>query len=186
MPLTQFTRREYSTAEDKFERCVRKCIIFPADGSAIRTANMTVEAAPAAADISALRKFNRCVDMTSAYGAEHRNSQTRIMVYDEPNTSYRPAYIVFCNRSLRLPINLTIAKLVGVTPSVLQSKKRLFWRGDVVAMKVRWTPGKKFGAVDVLDAHVSELGSLELEFLRTQYHQGFWERELRCDEIECK
>ncbi len=142
MPSTQASWRECLVADDKFERCVRECIIFPADGSETRTSPMIVETVTSAEDIEALRVFNRCVDLTSTYGAEHRNWQTRIMVYNEPNTRCNPAYIIFCNRSVRLPINLTIAKLAGVTPSILKNKKRMFWRGDVVAMKVKWAPGK--------------------------------------------
>ncbi len=144
MPSTQASRCECLIAGDKFERCVRSCIIFPADGSAAHTAHMIVETVTTAEDVSALRTFSRCVDLTSTYGAEHRNLQTRIMVLVHPETIDNPAYIIFCNRSVRLPVNLSISKLVGVTPALLKNKKRMFWRGDAVAMKVKWT-GKKMG-----------------------------------------
>ena len=185
MPSTQASWRECLVEDDIFERCVRKCIIFPADGSETRTAHMIVETVTAAEDIEALRIFNRCVDLTSTYGVEHRNLQTRIIVYHHPDTRNDPAYIIFCNRSLRLPINLNIAKLVGVSPSLLKSKKRMFWRGDTVAMKVQWAPGKKYGAVEALNADISEIRPLE-ELLRTKYWEGFWERQLHRDELKCK
>ena len=123
MPSTQASWRECLVEDDIFERCVRKCIIFPADGSETRTAHMIVETVTAAEDIEALRIFNRCVDLTSTYGAEHRNLQTRIMWYNEPNTEYHPAYIIFCNRSVRLPINLAIAK-VGWIYAITLKKTR--------------------------------------------------------------
>ena len=45
---------------------------------------MIVETVTAAEDIAALRVFNRCVDLTSTYGGEHRNLQTRIIVHIQP------------------------------------------------------------------------------------------------------
>ena len=189
MPSTQASRCECLLEDDKFERCVRKCIIFPADGSEARTEHMIVETVTAAEDIKALRMFNRCVDLTSTYGSEHRNLQTRIMIYHSPNKSRYgwdvvPFYIIFCNRSVRLPVNCNITKLVGATPLLLRSKKRMFWRGDVVAMKVKAASDVKWD-IQPLDAHMSNLGALE-EFLRQQYQEGFWERELRYDEVQCK
>ncbi len=40
---------------DKFERCVRQCIVFPADGAATRIAHMIVETVTTTQEITALR-----------------------------------------------------------------------------------------------------------------------------------
>ena len=166
---------------DKFERCVRKCIVFPADGSATRIAHMIVETVTATEDISALCLHSRCVDLTSTFGAEHRDLKTRALVVRVPGAL---AYVLFYNRSLRLPVNLNVANLVGVTPWHLKNKKRMFWRGDIVVMKVQPESETMDFMVQALDADLSDLGSLE-EVLRVKYREGFLEQELYGDEMQC-
>lgn len=60
--------------DDKLETLVRKCIVFPADGSATRL-DLMVARTVTEDDISPMRLFNRCVDMTSTFGDSYRKTQ---------------------------------------------------------------------------------------------------------------
>lgn len=143
---------------------------------------MIIETVTATEDISALCMYSRCVDLTGTFGAEHRNLKTRSLVLTVPGAL---AYLFFYNRSLRLPINLNVANLVGVTPSHLRTKKRMFWRGDIVVMKVRSESEAMDFMVEALDADLSELGSLE-DVLRIKHQEGFLEQDLHSDEMQCE
>ena len=170
---------------DKFERCVRQCIVFPADGLATRIEHMIVETVTTTQDISALRLHSRCVDLTSTFGAEHRDLKTRVVVLSITHAGDTHAYLFYYNRSLRLPINLNVAELVGVSSSHLKTKKHVFWRGDIVVMKVKPESETIDFIVKPLDADLSELGTLE-EFLRTKHREGYLAQELHGDEMQCE
>ena len=59
---------------DKLEILVRKCIVFPADGSETRLEPMIARTVTVD-DISGIRLYNRCVDMTSTFGDCYRKTQ---------------------------------------------------------------------------------------------------------------
>lgn len=79
-------------------------------------------------------------------------------------------YLLIYNLLQNLPVNLNVMNLIGVTSSYLKLKKRVFWRGDVAAMKVKlgpeWPP-----IIESLDADIFELVQVE-KFLRSTYQQG--------------
>jgi len=166
---------------DKIENLVRKCIVFPADGSETRLVHMIARTV-IEEDITALKLYSRCVDMTSTFGDECR--KMRVMSYRcIQNGVERVTYLFFYNLSPNLPINLNIAHLIGVAPSHL--KKRLFWRGDVVAMKVESESELIDFIVESMDADILELGPLE-NFLRERYQEGFFESNLHNDVEQCE
>lgn len=159
---------------DKLETLVRRCIVFPADGSETRLVHMAIRTVTNE-DTSSLGVINRCVDMSSIYGAQNR--KTRVM-------SVGRDMHMFYNFSLDLPANLNIARFIGITPAQLKSRKRLFWQGDVVVMKVLPESKKIDFIVKPLDADISEANYLEKE-LRELYQEGRFESGLRFDEEGC-
>ena len=168
---------------DKLEILVRKCIVFPADGSETRLEPMIARTVTVD-DISGIRLYNRCVDMTSTFGDCYR--KTQVTHYQTTEDGVHSTYLLFYNLSPKLPINLNIARVIGVTPPQLQTKKRLFWRGDVFAMKVQPESESKFIImVKSLDADLLELRSPEKFFLDL-YQRGALESALDSDECECE
>lgn len=121
---------------------------------------------------------NRCVDMASTFGDDYCKMEAIV----HESTRDESAYLFFYNLSLNLPINLNVAPVIGITPSHLKIKKRLFWRGDVVVMKARLLSEQ---LVESLDADLSELESLE-QFFRTAYQEGDLERRLDYKELHCE
>ena len=90
-------------------------------------------------------------------------------------------YLVYYNMSPKLPPNRCIARIVGTNADALG--QRLFWRGDVVAIKFE-SQDDLF--VNFLDAdHTGMPRDLEL-MLRDAYRKGSLERELNLDEMQCK
>ena len=169
---------------DKLEVLARKCIVFPAGGSETHIVQMV---APTVTYISSLIMYSHRVDMIGTFGDDYR--KTRSMVHKiTRDGGVQSTYIIFYNLSPNLPINLNVAHVVGVTPSDLKTRKRLFWRGDVVAMKVQPQAGpqKRYDfIVESLDADLSELSPLE-ELLREKYQVGFLEGRVEVAEISCK
>jgi len=189
---------------DTLETRVRQCILFPADGSESQIVPMTARTVTVD-DIASLKSYSRCVDMSSVFGgglysystsysASDNYRKTRVMGYIPPHTNRwalvsgepeKSCYLLFYNLSPNLPVNLNVAGVIGLTEAYLKFKKRLFWRGDVVALKVR-PEGKNVAfRVESLDADICEVGLLE-DFLRKQYHEGALERILGNDELQCE
>jgi hypothetical protein len=168
---------------DKLESLVRKCIVFPANGSETCLVPMVARTVTLEDDITSLRLHSRCVDMASTFGDEYR--KTQVMDHKSISNGIQITYLFFYNLSSNLPINLNVAHVIGVTPSHLKTKKRLFWRGDVVVMKVQPESERFDWIVESLDADLSELRSLE-EFLREVYRKGVLESNLDFDEDQCK
>jgi hypothetical protein len=164
---------------DKLEVQVRKCIVFPADGSETRIVHMNARTV-IGKDITS---YSRSLDMTSAFGDDCR--KMRVAAHRSARNGVQSTYLFFYNLSPNLPINLNVAHLIGVTPSHLKIKKRLFWRGDVVAMKVQPESERIDFIIESMDADLLELGSLE-EFLRERYQEGVFERLLHNNELECE
>ena len=164
---------------DKLEILVRKCIVFPADGSETRLVHMVARTVTVE-DIPPLAGYSRCVDMASTFGDEYR--KTQVLAYKISRDGVQSTYLFFYNLSPNLPINLSIARVIGVTPSHLKSRKRLFWRGDVVAMKVQ---PESESIVESLDADLFDLNPLE-EFFRMRYQGGSLESFLDSLEQQCE
>jgi hypothetical protein len=167
---------------DKLETLVRKCIVFPEDGSEARIDSMIARTVTED-DITSMRLFNRCVDMTSTFGDSYRN--TLVASHQTTRDGVQSTYLLFYNLSLNLPVNLNIAYVIRVTPAQLQTKKRLFWRGNVVAMKVQPESEERDFMVKSLDADLLELRSLENFFL-DNYRRGVLESQLDFDEHTCE
>jgi len=167
---------------DKLENLVRECIVFPADGSETRIVPMIARTVTDE-DTSSLLMYSRCVDMASTFGDSYR--KTRVWAHRSALGGVQSSYLFFYNLSPNLPINLNVANLIGVTPPQLKNRKRLFWRGDVVAMKVRPKSEQIDCIVESLDADLLELRFVE-EFFREKYQDGVLERELFDEEQECE
>ena len=167
---------------DKVEFLVRRCIVFPADGSETRIVHMVARTV-IVGDIPPLRLYSRCVDMASTFGDEYRKTEvTRHKIARDGDES---TYLFFYNLSPNLPVNLNVAHVIGVTPSHLKTRKRLFWRGDVVAMKVQPESEKINFIVESLDANPFDLKALE-EFFRESYQEGRLEQLLQRTEWLCE
>ena len=164
---------------DKLESLVRKCIVFPADGSETRVVHMIARTVTEE-DPSALRMYSRCVDMTSTFGDDYR--KIRVMAH---RTAQAESYLFFYNLSPNLPINRAITYILEVTPSYLKTRKHLFWRGDVVVMKVQPQSEQMDFMVESLDADMVELEILE-EFFRETYQGGVFGRLLHYLEYQCE
>ena len=170
---------------DKLEILARKCIVFPAGGSETHIAHMVARTVTTDdSDITSLAMYSRCVDLTSTFGDDYRKTQSMVQKITR-DSGVQSTYLIFYNLSPNLPINLNVAHVVGVTPSDLKSRKRLFWRGDVVAMKVQPHSEPDDFMVESLDADLSELRPLE-EFLREKYQVGFLEGLVQQYEVFCK
>ena len=159
---------------------VGTCILFPADGSEIRrveimTGDITV------GEITGLASYSRCTDATSTFNDESRKARV-VMAQDSAQSTTR---LVFYNLSPNLPINLNVARIIGVTPSDLKLKKRLFWRGDVATMKVQREGEQLNFIVENSDADLPDLRILE-EFFRKMYQAGAFERLLHEEELKCE
>jgi hypothetical protein len=167
---------------DILESLVRKCIVFPADGSETRIVHMIARTVTDKDDIPCLWLHSRCVDLASTFGTDHRKMMVMV---DKGARGGGSTYLVFYNLSPNLPINLNVARVIGVTPSHLKTRKRLFWRGDVVALKVKPESEQFHFIIESLEADLFELSRLE-EFLREEYWEGKFECLLQRREEECE
>ena len=168
---------------DRLESLVRQCIVFPANGSETCIVPMVARTVTIDDDITSLKLHSRCVDMVSTFGDEYRKMQ--VTAHKSTLNGVQITHLFFYNLSPNLPINLNVARVIGVTPSHLKTKKRLFWRGDVVVMKVQPESERIDWIVKSLDADLSELRPLE-EFLREMYRKRELESDLDFDEHQCK
>ena len=134
-------------------------------------------------DNTSLASYSRCIDTTSTFGDSYR--KTRVMAHRSTRDGVQTTYLFFYNLSPDLPINLNVANLIGETPSNLNIQKRLFWRGDVVVMKVQSTSESINSMVESLDADLFDLRSLE-EFLQEKYRERIFECLLHDDERKCE
>ncbi|KIL66965.1 hypothetical protein M378DRAFT_159896 [Amanita muscaria Koide BX008] len=107
--------------------------------------------------------------MARTFGDDYR--KTQVMDHKSTRDGIKSTYLFFYNLSPNLPINLNVLHVIGVTPSHLKTRKRLFWRGDVVATKVQPESEQRDFIIENLDADISELRPLE-EFLRATYQKG--------------
>ncbi|KAJ6518291.1 hypothetical protein C8R47DRAFT_1086481 [Mycena vitilis] len=121
------------TMRNPHDPILRNVILFPADGSAPapRIVPMAFNEAGSMANPKGFYTVN--VDLRGVYGARNMYA-TRQHGWDlseEANKTYM--YDLFHNISPRLPVNATMARIVGVDPR--RAGKRPLWRGDVVVVK---------------------------------------------------
>jgi hypothetical protein len=121
--------------------------------------------------------------MATTFGDSYR--KTRVMAHQSTRDGVQSTYLFFYNLSPNLRINRNVANLIGETPSALINRKQLFWRGDVVAMKVQSRSESIDSIVESMDADLSELKPLE-EFLRERYQERCFEYLLDDDERKCE
>lgn len=176
---------------DELENLVRKCIVFPADSSETCIVPMIAQTVTVD-DIASLKSYNRCVDMSSVFcglnSDDYRKSQVIGYRSALRNSDGAPqsAYLFFYNLSSNLLVNLNVASIVGITGAYLTFKRHLFWRGDVVALKVQPSPSEKLKfIVESLDADLGELGMLR-ELFWKNFQEGALERVLGDDELQCE
>lgn len=123
---------------DPHETIVRNVLIFPADGSEPRISPMTFSEAGAKSNPRGLYTVN--VDLQSLYGNRNMHA-TRSHGWDMMNQETEVTngdYILFHNISPKLPVNITMARIVGVDPK--RPGQRPLWRGDVVVVKTSEWP----------------------------------------------
>ena len=133
-------------------------------------------------DNSWLRCHDRCIDMVSTYGDEY--SKLRVAPHEFEQTP-NARYLIHYNMSPNLPLNLTVAGVVGSSASDVKADKRLFWRGDVAVLKTRRKIPTLDFVLETLDADEDDFGLLE-DVLRKQYQDGMLEKNLQWDEYICE
>ncbi|KIM38616.1 hypothetical protein M413DRAFT_447609 [Hebeloma cylindrosporum] len=126
-------------------------------------------------------------DLTGSSSRDVDNDSRKMRV-----TTYRRAsrdgtqstYLFFYTLRISptLPINLTMANLLGGASQV-KRRKRLFWRGDIVAMKVNPVLERIENVIESVDADLREVGFLE-GWLMARYREGAFQRMLYNLELE--
>jgi hypothetical protein len=131
-------------------------------------------------EITVLASSSRRTDATSTINDDSRKARITMA-----RDSAQGAHLVFYNLSPNLPINLNVARIIGLTPSHLKLKKRLFWRGDVATMKVQPEAERLTFIVENSNTDLPDLRPLE-EFFRRMYQAGAFERLLHEEERKCE
>ena len=138
---------------DPHQAIVRNVLVFPADGGDPRISPMTFNEAGAEANPYGFYTVN--VDLRDLYGQRnmYATRQKGWDIENQPNKIAEGTYDMFHNVSPKLPVNATMARLVGVDPK--KPGKRPLWRGDVVVVKTaEWPEPIPMGAgahMDYLD-----------------------------------
>ncbi|KAJ6552235.1 hypothetical protein DFH09DRAFT_1167428 [Mycena vulgaris] len=134
---------------DPHEPIVRNVLIFPADGGNPRISPMTFNEEGARSPGRELHGASRTnpygfytvnVDLRSLYGERnmHATGQKGWDITDQPDKITDGQYNLFHNVSPKLPINATMARLVGANAK--RPGERPLRRGDVVVVKRREWP----------------------------------------------
>ncbi|KAJ7450820.1 hypothetical protein FB451DRAFT_1526748 [Mycena latifolia] len=115
------------------EIVVRNALIFPADGGDPRISPMTFNEGTVGASV-----YGFCivdVDLRGLHGERNLYAmrQKGWEVTDQPDKITEGGYVLLHNVSPKLPVNVTMARLVGADPK--KPGKRPLWRGDVVVVK---------------------------------------------------
>jgi hypothetical protein len=101
---------------DPHQTIIRNVIMYPADGSGARITPMQFSEDGANANPHAFYTIN--VDLRSLYGRSnmHATRQKTWDITNQPDRATEGEYQLFHNISPKLPINVTMARLVGVDP----------------------------------------------------------------------
>jgi len=159
--------------KDTYIVLTRTCIVFPADGSKPRVADMIIRTVTTE-DTNNAKIFNRTVDLLASYRSEYRKMRSWPFTHFG-HSHMLTKHLVYFNMSPKLPLNRCVARIIGLNPDNLGSE--LFWRGDVVVMEYKSQDGI---FIDCQNANASEIIKLE-EYLKDAYYEGRLERELAQD-----
>lgn len=122
------------------ETIVRNVFFFPADGTEPRIIPKTFSEAGSKANPESF--FTIAVDLRGHY-RKHMASTYCRFVDNSPNPitlkCNEGEFIFYSNVSPELPINKSVAQVVGIDPIAFESK--IFWRGDVIVVKAQDWPG---------------------------------------------
>ncbi|KAJ6630348.1 hypothetical protein B0H10DRAFT_1984286 [Mycena sp. CBHHK59/15] len=123
---------------DPRESIVRNVLLYPADGSEPRITSMTFSVEGSRSNPYGLFTIN--VDLRGVYGEGnmHATMSKPWHIVEQPDKNLDGEYDAFHNISPRLPINASMARLVGVDPK--KPGPRPMWRGDVVVVKMAEWP----------------------------------------------
>jgi hypothetical protein len=166
--------------DDSYVTYTRKCVVFPAHGSEPHIVNKTIRTVTEE-DTSQVSCYNRTVDLLGTYGSEYRKMRVRNFA---PSPPIPGQYMLFYNMSPQLPLNRCVARLLDIDPNTNNVGSKLFWRGDVIAMKFE-KRSENSSYITCHDADSSAIGHLG-DILRDAYSEGNLERELFMDECFCK
>ncbi|KAJ7450819.1 hypothetical protein FB451DRAFT_716262 [Mycena latifolia] len=161
---------------DPHEAIVRDVLIFPADGGDPRISPMTFNEAGAKANPYGFYTIN--VDLRGLYGQRnmHATRQKGWDVTNQPDKIVEGEYDLFHNVSPKLPVNATMARLVGVDPK--KPGKRPLWRGDVVVVKTsQWPAPIAVGAgahMDYLDVPPQAIKLFSSLSIPAWYNSDHW------------
>ncbi|KAJ7818010.1 hypothetical protein B0H13DRAFT_2134017 [Mycena leptocephala] len=184
---------------DPRETIIRNVILYPAAGGRPRITPMPfsedgTKALPYGGDL-----YTSHVDLRSLYGAANmfatRHTQWNV---DDPADDMEERYIAYHNLSPQLPVNATMARLVGANPS--RPGRHHMWRGDVVVVKQRDWPGPftRGGglhidyvnmpphAMDLLNTHLIPKWYNSQSWLDFLQSEEQWNEQLRNDPIYVK
>ncbi|KAF8072322.1 hypothetical protein FPV67DRAFT_932446 [Lyophyllum atratum] len=165
-----------STLRNPRETIVRQVFVYPANGNDPHVTGMKFSEAGANH-----RKglYTTAVDLRALYGKSLYSGvgYTTVGIENQPDkTEIEGDYMVYYNLDLKLPLNLALARLVGINPK--RPGSRPTWRGDVVVVKSREWPGPLImggGAhMDWLNVSPAVEGSLEI-FFKRWYASKEWE-----------
>ena len=166
--------------DDSYATYIRKCIVFPAEGSEPRVLDMTIRTLTQEGLANIQVSINRTVDLADQYYAsEYCKMHVMGLGRLEPGHSQ---YLLSYNMSSKLPLNRCVARIIGI--NLDKAGSNLFWRGDVVVMRFepRGAKDEEFSYIDCEDADLSVVSRLE-ERLRDFYNVGSLERNSTWDEM---
>lgn len=169
---------------DPHEAIIRNVILYPADGGEPRITPMAFNEEGANANPYGFYTIN--VDLRRLYGQRnmHATRQLTVDLENQPDKSTEGEYSLFHNISPKLPINASMARLVGVDPK--KPGTRPLWRGDVVVVKMQKWPGplvRGGGAhMDYVDAPPPALHLFSSIFIPNWYKSDRWRDSLQEEE----
>ncbi|KAJ7700426.1 hypothetical protein B0H17DRAFT_1251348 [Mycena rosella] len=169
---------------DPHESIVRNILIFPADGGDPRISPMTFNEAGAKANPEGVYTVN--VDLRGLYGQRnmYATRQKGWDITNQPEKITEGEYDLFHNASPKLPVNATMARLVGVDPK--KPGKRPLWRGDVVVVKrTEWPAPIATGAgahMDYLDVPSQAMELFSSLLIPFWYNSDEWRDFLRTEQ----
>lgn len=173
---------------DPHEAIVRNVILYPADGGEPRITPMTFNKEGAKANPYSFYTIH--VDLRGLYG-QHNMHATRHHMIDlenQPDKSTEGDYDLFHNISPKLPINASMARLVGVDPK--RPGQRPLWRGDVVVVKRQEWPvplvpggGLHMDYVDTPPPALDLFSSIFIpQYYKSDHWRDFLQEEKRCND----
>ncbi|KAJ7756717.1 hypothetical protein B0H14DRAFT_2977269 [Mycena olivaceomarginata] len=167
---TARTSRTRNFSRDPYETTSRKVILYPAEKHAQPTiVSMTF----AERDVEAIPLGFESIDIDVArlYGREniYAARQKWWCSNNNPELDSNETYTLYYNLNPDLPVNWTMASLVGVDPE--SPGKRLLWRGDAVVVKWRQWRGEY---VDYVDMTPDMMNKFNSKAIPEWYNSSAW------------